>query len=276
MASRLRNWTARDVVTTTLVVAAVGLGFWLAYHAVYALALLFIALVLASAMRSAVAGLEWLGFPRTLAAMTAHLIVLALMVAMATLALPRLVDQTVGLLEVLPEHYESLRLQLVASSSHVLQVVGHVLPKQPWHHLFDGSQERPSEFVPAWSQLLFPGLAILFSLLAMFLLSFHWCLAGEKTTHSLLLLLPSGRRQEVADFLCDIQHKLGAFVRGQLVLCSAVGTMAYVAYLSIGVPFAALLAVVAGSKPYPSSGPSSPPCRPSSWPPRRVGKPSCG
>ncbi|MDZ7618302.1 MAG: AI-2E family transporter [Patescibacteria group bacterium] len=247
MASRLRTWTARDVVTTTLVVAAVGLGFWLAYHVVFALALLFIALVLATAMRNAVAGLEWLGFPRTLAAMTAHLTVLALLVAVAVVALPRLVDQTVGLLEVLPDHYESLRFQLVASSSHVLQAVGRVLPKQPWRDLFEGAQERPSEFLPAWSQLLFPGLALLFSLLATFLLSFHWCIAGEKTTHSLLFLLPAGRRQEVADCLGDIQHKLGAFVQGQLVLCGTVGTMAYVAYLAIGVPFAAVLAVVAGA-----------------------------
>jgi predicted PurR-regulated permease PerM len=66
---------------------AVGLGFWLAYQAVYAL---FVALVLASAIRSAVAGLQRLGFSRTLAAMTAHLIVLALLVAVGLLALPRL------------------------------------------------------------------------------------------------------------------------------------------------------------------------------------------
>jgi predicted PurR-regulated permease PerM len=246
MSPPLRNWTSRDVLTTTLVVVAVGLGFWLAYQAVYALALLFIALVLASAMRSAVAGLQRLGFSRTLAAMTAHLIVLALLVAVGLLALPRLVEQTVALLEVLPERYESLRLQLLASSSHSLQAVGQVLPTQPWHDLLDGSQERPSESVPALSQIVFPGLAFLFSLLATFLLSFHWCIAGEKTIDSLLWLLPAGRRQAVADVFGEIQHKMGAFVRGQLVLCSAVGAMAYVAYRSIGLPFPAVLAVVAG------------------------------
>ena len=246
MAPPLRNWTSRDVITTTLVVVAVGLGFWLAYQAVHALALLFIALVLASAIRSAVAGLQRLGFSRTLAALTAHLIVLALLVAVGLLVLPRLVDQTVALLEVLPERYESLRLQLLASSSHSLQAVGQVLPKQPWHELLDGSQERPSEFVPALSQLVFPGLTFLFSLLATFLLSFHWCLAGEKTIDSLLSLLPAGRRQAVADVFGDIQHKLGAYVRGQVILCGAVGAMAYVAYLSIGVPFPVVLAVVAG------------------------------
>lgn len=246
MAPPLRNWTSRDVITTTLVVVAVGLGFWLAYQAAHVLAMLFIALVLASAIRSAVAGLQRLGFSRTLAAMTAHLIVLALLVAAVLLVLPRLVDQTVELLEVLPEHYESLRLQLLASSSNLLQAVGQVLPKEPWHDLFDGSQARPSESVPALSELLFPGFTFLFSLLATFLLSFHWCIAGEKTIDSLLSLLPAGRRQTVADIFTDIQHKLGAFVRGQLILCGAVGAMAYVAYLLIGVPFPVVLAVAAG------------------------------
>jgi predicted PurR-regulated permease PerM len=97
MAPPLRNWTSRDVFTTTLVAVAVGLGFWLAYQAAHALALLFIALVLASAIQSAVAGLQRLGFSRTLAAMTAHLVVLALLVAVGLLVLPRLVDQTVEL-----------------------------------------------------------------------------------------------------------------------------------------------------------------------------------
>ncbi len=246
MPAPLHNWTSRDVITTTLVVVVVGLGFWLAYHVAYALALFFIALVLASAIRGPVAGLQWLGFSRTLAAMTTHLIVLALLVAVGVLALPQLVDQTVGLLEILPENYELLRLQLLASSSHSLQAVGQVLPRQPWRDLLHGSQDRPSEFIPALSQLLFVGLGFLFALLALFLLSFHWCMAGDRTIHSMLQLLPAGRRQAVADCLDDIQHKLGAFVRGQLVLCVAVGAMAYVAYLAIGVPFPALLAVVAG------------------------------
>jgi hypothetical protein len=85
----------------------------------------------------------------------------------------------------LPERYESLRLQLLASSSHVLQAVGQVLPIQPWADLLDGSREQPSESVPALSRLVFPGLALLFSLLATILLSFHWCIAGEKTIAAL-------------------------------------------------------------------------------------------
>ncbi len=246
MAAPFQDWTSRDVITTTLVVVAVGLGFWLAYHAVYALMLLFVALVLSSAMRSPVAGLQRLGFPRPLAAMTAHLIALALLIIVGLLVLPGLVDQTAALLDVLPERYESLRRQLLASSSHSLQAVGQMLPRQPWRDLLDGSRERPSEFIPALSQLLYSGLGFSFALLATFLFSFHWCIAGEKTIHSLLLLLPAGRREAVGEWLSDVQHKLGAFVRGQLVLCGAVGAMAYVAYLSIGVPYPAVLAVTAG------------------------------
>jgi predicted PurR-regulated permease PerM len=246
MAPQLRNWTSRDVIITTLVVVAVALAFWLAYQAVYALALLFIALALANAMRTAMARLQRWGFSRKLAAMTAHLIVLALLVAVGLLALPQLVDQTVGLLEALPEGYESFRLRLLESSSHALQAVGQVLPIQPWADLLDGSKTRDSESVPALSQLVFPGLAVVFALLATFLLSFHWCIGGETTTESLLWLVPLGRREAVADVFDDIQQKLGAFVRGQLILCVAVGAMAYVAYLWIGVPFPAALALLAG------------------------------
>jgi predicted PurR-regulated permease PerM len=70
--------------------------------------------------------------------------------------------------------------------------------------------------------------------------------SGDRTVRSLLLLLPPERRPEAAELVDAATTKLAAFVRGQLILCGAVGALAFLAYTIIQLPHAAALAVMAG------------------------------
>ncbi|MFZ5829346.1 MAG: AI-2E family transporter, partial [Planctomycetota bacterium] len=83
-------------------------------------------------------------------------------------------------------------------------------------------------------------------LLVIFLLSFYWCIEGERALRYLLLLMPAPRRPAVAEILGEVQTRLGQFVRGQLVLCVLVGFISWGAYWLIGLPYAGLLALIAG------------------------------
>jgi predicted PurR-regulated permease PerM len=55
------------------------------------------------------------------------------------------------------------------------------------------------------------------------------------------LVLPEPRRAGVSEFLDDVESRLGAYVRGQLVVCLAVGVLTGVAYALMGMPHPFLL-----------------------------------
>lgn len=63
---------------------------------------------------------------------------------------------------------------------------------------------------------------------------------------STVLLMPKKNRRKWIRMLRDIDEALGNYIRGQLLVCVAVGGMAYIGYLLIGLPYAFLLALIMG------------------------------
>lgn len=61
---------------------------------------------------------------------------------------------------------------------------------------------------------------------------------------SLVLFLPKQNRRKWLRLLRDIDEALGNYIRGQLLVCVAVGVLAYIGYMLIGLPYALLLASV--------------------------------
>jgi len=59
-------------------------------------------------------------------------------------------------------------------------------------------------------------------------------------------LIPAEHRSLAMDVLADVDGVLGGFVRGQVIVAAAVGAMAIVALLILGVPYAVLIGAWAG------------------------------
>jgi predicted PurR-regulated permease PerM len=68
----------------------------------------------------------------------------------------------------------------------------------------------------------------------------------ERAETVVLSLLPSRRRQKVSETWRLIDLKLGAFVRGQLILTLLVATVLSMTFWAIGMPYWLLLGVFAG------------------------------
>jgi predicted PurR-regulated permease PerM len=79
---------------------------------------------------------------------------------------------------------------------------------------------------------------------AIFAIAFYWTLEGDVITRKLILQAPAARREELRALVAESQSKIGAFFRGQLILCSIVGVAATVAYLLLGIPNAFLLGLL--------------------------------
>ncbi|PTX58439.1 putative PurR-regulated permease PerM [Melghirimyces profundicolus] len=63
---------------------------------------------------------------------------------------------------------------------------------------------------------------------------------------ALITLLPVRRRKDVIRLFRDVDEALGNYVRGQLLVCLAVGILAYIGYLIIGLPYPLILALLVG------------------------------
>jgi predicted PurR-regulated permease PerM len=84
------------------------------------------------------------------------------------------------------------------------------------------------------------------AVLAIFLLAYYWTEERRPILRTLLRLLPQPRRRAARDFLQMAEEKISGFVEGEGILALVVGTAAFAAYLLIGLPFALVLAVIAG------------------------------
>jgi predicted PurR-regulated permease PerM len=84
------------------------------------------------------------------------------------------------------------------------------------------------------------------ALVAVVLSAFYWALQGQRTTAVLLLWVPDPRRDAARGLVEEMQQKVGAFIRGQGILCLFVGGICLIAFWAIGLPYSLVLAVLAG------------------------------
>jgi len=79
-----------------------------------------------------------------------------------------------------------------------------------------------------------------------FAVAAYWIFERDRARRVVLSLVARERRKTIRDTWDLIDAKLGAFVRGQLVLIAFVGTVLSLAFWAIGVPFWLLLGIFAG------------------------------
>jgi predicted PurR-regulated permease PerM len=245
--SQLQEWTFRRVVWATLILVLVALGFWLLYRFNQVAFMLFIAIVIGTVLRPVVTWLYSRGMPRMAGLISVCLVMLILLTGFVLLLFPLIYEQSGKIAASVPGYYQSLRDWMTSNSN-------------PWVVQFSGflpvTLSVPGVTVQTGQQMLASaGQALgyvtsaantLFMVTAVLLLAFFWTLYGPRTTQSLLLLVSKNQRESIRDLISGMETKVGLYMAGQGVLCLAIGIMALVAYMLIGLPNALVLALVAG------------------------------
>ncbi|MFZ0543894.1 MAG: AI-2E family transporter, partial [Candidatus Promineifilaceae bacterium] len=103
------NWTFWRVVWATLVLASVGLSFWLLYRFNQVIFILFVAVVIGTILRPIVTWLHRRGLPQHLGVILVYLLLLALLVGFGLLLLPLIVEQSTTITAAVPGNYQNLR-----------------------------------------------------------------------------------------------------------------------------------------------------------------------
>lgn len=241
------NWTFRRVAWATLVLVSVAFSFWLLYRFYQVVFILFIAIVMGTVIRPAVAWLHRRGLPRIGGVILVYLLLLALLIGFGLLLFPLIAEQGVTITAAVPGYYQSLREWIVNYPNQWLRRLGEFLPLTLSGQ---GSvQQTGQQMLDSVGQVL--GYAssaaqVIFTLTALLLLAFYWTLDGPRTIRSLLALVPVGRRESSRELISAMETKVGSYVAGQAILCLIVGLMALVAYWLIGLPNVLVLAFIAG------------------------------
>jgi predicted PurR-regulated permease PerM len=231
-------------------VVCVFLTFWLLYSLRIVLFHFFVAVVIGTAIRPAVDWLHRRGVSRAVGVIIIYVLIAALVSGILALVLPLIAEQSTQIAQSLPQYYTGLRDALVNSGNRLLQNIGLRVPSQFSLLINRNASTVDTENVltQVGQTMLYTNLVMkgLLSTLAIFLLAYYWTQEGTLAIRGFLRLFPPQRKKNVREFLQLAETKLGGYIRGQGLLCVAIGLAAFIAYLLIGLPYTLVLAIFAG------------------------------
>jgi predicted PurR-regulated permease PerM len=239
------KWTPRNAVIITLIVLCITAAFVLAWRFQGVLFSFIVALMLHIAVKPSVDRLRQRGMRLELGMILVYVVVFALVFSFIALLAPFIVNQVTTIFTRLPVYYGQVREALLQSGG-MLQSLAQSLPPDITAMLLPAPTPA-NEPMPGVSPFdvvnaLLYGLA---AFIGIFLMAYYWAIEGERITYSLLLRAPAEKRDGIRELIAEMESKVGAFYRGQLILCAFVGGLQLIAYLVIGLPYAVILALLA-------------------------------
>ncbi len=232
------GWSARRVLHANLVVLGVGTGFLLLYRFAAALFILFAGVAVGMAVKPGVERLHRRGLPRWAGALAIYAVLGTAVTSVLALAVPVVVEEGGRLLARAPRHAAQLRAQLAGSQSRTLKRLSEAIPRTGTGAAHPGLDA---------AAVATTGAAIIrngITLAAVLLLGFYWTLEGDRRVRELVLFAPLERRRGVRAFIEEVERTVGAYMRGQSLVCLIIGALATGLYAAIGVPHALMLGLV--------------------------------
>jgi predicted PurR-regulated permease PerM len=231
--------TAKRAAVTTLVAVAIVVAALALWKIKLVIALVFLGFIVAAAMRP---GVDWLARHRVRrgAGVLIHYIGLLGVIALFLwLVVPRALTQVEQAVGNVPT--SSSALTQAANSSTGIK-----------HQILVGLQNRLKK-LPSGTSLVHPAVTVttkafevLIGIFFVFAVGAYWIFERDKTVDLVASLLPRPKRKLVRDTWWLIDMKLGAFVRGQLILIVFVAVLLSTGFYLIGLPYWILIGSFAG------------------------------
>jgi predicted PurR-regulated permease PerM len=230
--------TAKRAAVVTLVSGSIVVAALALWKIKIVIALLFLGIIVSAAMRP---GIEWLQLHARLprgAGLLLHYLVLAGIVAVVLwLFVPRAIDQV-------------QQATSVSSTSQLHQQAKHSTGIK--HEVLTGLDRRLRR-LPSGEKILHPALEVtktafevLVGIFFMFAVAAYWIFERDRTIALVQSMLPRKHRRVTRDTWVLIDQKLGAFVRGQLILIVFVAVLLSTGFFAIGLPYWLLIGAFAG------------------------------
>ncbi len=237
--------TQEQLVTVSfsaiLKVALVVFGLVFLYLIKDVLALVFLAIIIASTVGSWASHFEYFHFPRMLAVFLIYLFFVAIVVSVIYFVLPPVIDEVKQLTILLPDYYDSFSAQVFKTTRGISP--DYAKNAQDILTSFGESIKGFSSGVVGAVSNLFGGvLAFILTIV----ISFYLSVQKDGVQEFLRFVLPKSHEDYMIQLWHRVDIKLGKWLQGQLLLGFVIGTVVSIGLWFIGVPYALLLGLIAG------------------------------
>lgn len=195
--------------------------------------------------------INWLNrrMPRTSAILLLYVVVGALIVGAISVIVPELQKQFFSLVDNLPRIFADLQRMLSELQQHELVQRYELGGLFQWedevsqigavtNSLVRELVSNTAGFVGAVFNLVILAFVVPFML-------FYLLKEGEKLPKSILRFVKPEKHNEVRAVMAEMDVTLGHYIKGLLIVCSFVGVLCYVAFISLGLEYALMLAIFA-------------------------------
>jgi predicted PurR-regulated permease PerM len=204
--------------------------------------------------------LEKAKIPRTLAILLLYIVFIGLVVLVVALVIPILSQQFRELFASIPKYVNNLPeiINNISQSDafHWVQNQDYIDLEDIQQNLMSYLSGIPTAFTNSLSGLLGAVANITLVVVTVPFLLFYLLKDGHKLPNAILKFLPQSYRKEGLVILQDTTNTLATYIQGQIIVSLCVGTLSFIGYLIIGLPYALLLGLaVAVTNIIPYLGP---------------------
>ena len=232
-----------NITTATIVkTVAILLLLYLAFLVKEVLALVFVALIFASAFDPWVDFLQRHKWPRALSIIMIYLVVIGLVTAMVYIMVPILVKEATDLANDLPYYFDKLSVFL----DNVRQTFGHYGLADNFQSNLDNLAATLSGWALKLVSAIYSAFNSLFSVFLIMILTFYMVVEENAIKKIVWSVTPAKNQAYAINLVSRMQLQIGYWLRGQLILCLSIFLLTYLGLSILGVKYALLLALVAG------------------------------
>lgn len=215
---------------------------WLAWMLHELLILIAIALLVSAALSPVVTRLNRLGAPQVLSASVTMLGLLGLLVGFGFYLAPAILDQADQFGEMLPTLSD--RLDRFEAQWRGWREQTPLIPR--FQEVTAWIQSQTTGVLASAIGITGGFVLLLFSLVSVLFLSFFFLMEGKRLREQTLSLVPARHRDRTRQVAEAIMQQVGRYMLGRLLVMIAVGILTGLGLWLLGVPYAMLLAAIAG------------------------------
>lgn len=238
----MKNRTILDISTTSIIrIVLVLIALWFLYFIRDIIAIVFVSIIISAALSPAVDKLNKKGIPRTLSIVFMYLLILGILGGLIYFVFPPMVTQIQQLTDSLPGYFKTFSNFITS------------LRDVSTNGILSASQANLTSLSNFLGEFInnilnttlgfFSGAA---ALLMILVLTLYFLLDENGIKKFFISLLPIRQKTRIISMTSKIGHKLGGWLRGQIILGIIVGVVVYIGLIILKMPYALTLAIVAG------------------------------
>jgi len=217
------------------------LALWFLYLVRDIIVLIFVALLIVSAIDPAVHWLQRRKIPRVLGVSLVYAVLLAAISLAVSFLIPPLVNQLKDFYQKIPEYGQAVGVSLESLKNYFPQNNSDIGQQ------LSGNINSELSFL---SGKIFTGtvgiFSGLFSTIVMLVMAFYMAVKENGTKNFIVSVMPEKHKEYAANLTERIEDKMGRWVQGQLVLMVVIFALDFIGLSLLNVPYALALAIFAG------------------------------